>query len=208
MERASNRSAWRSRVARIGLACVFGFMAAGLLGCEPGTREQPKDLTELQARVGQAIQKLYADDSFTYREGVEELRSIGAPAIPPLIQALKDGRLGGFGFAFVVGDVGDKRAVPALVRTADQTGRIQITPETVFDSSASEGALAARHAISRVLGAARVFPGAIAMTYAPPESEHYQNLFRGTTKPYFEAVEAWYHSWRKTYDPDDYRSME
>jgi len=184
----------------LAVACMIG---CGRRGC--AEREKP---AVPHAAIGQAIEKLQADDPNLFMEGMRELEAIGVLSVPHLARELEGQQSPNRHLIYALKVLGDTRAIPALVRIADRAGRVEISPEVVFGASVASKALGAREAIASISAVGKTFPGGLAMTTAPPESEHYQNLFRGTTKPYFEAVEAWYHAWRKTYNPDDYCGME
>ena len=189
--------------------CLSAFLLASLIGCEPYDKTQEGNARDLRAKVDNAILKIQSLDDGTYREGVAELGSIGAAAVPYAIEALEDNRLGVFAFEFEIEKIADASAIPDLVQLADQAPHVEITPEFIFGNpSMARKALAGRAAIARVLGAARGFAGGIAVTTAPKESDHYRMTFRSSTKPYYEAVEAWYHTWRKTYAAQDYPRVE
>jgi len=185
---------------------LVALLLSALAGCGPEPKGQEE---ELGAQVDRALCQLNSLDDRAYRQGLAELKSIGAPAVPHLIRAYKDDRMSNIGFECEVGDIADRSAIPDLVKLADEAADVPVTPESIFrDSSLRRKALAARAAIARILGAAKTFPGGIAMTTAPEDSEHYRVVFQSKTKPYYEAVEAWYHAWRKTYDSADYADME
>ena len=95
-------------------------------------------------------------------------------------------------------ELGDRRAVPALVEVADSAGTTDVREDALWGTPAFF-ALLAREAIAQVCEpqarqwrAARDSAMLEATTGAPDDA-------------YYERVDAWYGKWRRSYDPARFR---
>ena len=95
-------------------------------------------------------------------------------------------------------ELGDRRAVPALVEVADSAGTTDVREDAVWGTPAFF-ALLAREAIAQV---------------CEPEARQWRAerdsaMLEATTgaadDAYYERVEAWYGQWRRSYDPARFR---
>lgn len=117
---------------KTGWAIFVGRMAASLFVIcglvTSGAVAQDRE-SEEQARIADLIEKLhdyqFGVDNLEWTSAIYELREIGAPAVPPLIEALDatddDRTLRALGFTLRV--IGDARAVPSLIRAIPRTLR-------------------------------------------------------------------------------------
>lgn len=143
------------------------------------------------------------------REGAETLVHTGAKSVPALVALVeKKDQVASIKLVALglLERIGDRRCVPALVRTADSfdLDELEHPVTAITTENPATVVLRARQAIGVIVDPAnREKFGAWETTDAPPGTEGFNKVVR-VQLAYYERVNAWYAKWRKTYVPESY----
>jgi len=144
----------------------------------------------------------YGNDSLA----VGKLERLGGRAVPYVAEALLDPDVTPaqrFWLISVLKGIGDRRAIPALVKVADASPVAEVTEDIVKAPEGPEKiSLKARRAIAWILDPT---PG----RFGPYESsfpDPYPPKTVAVQKNYYTNLNTWYQKWRATYEESAYVS--
>jgi len=138
-----------------------------------------------------------------------EIVGIGPPAVPSLVRALRRPDATPESCSKIVEAlkfIGDRRAVPALVRIADEAGRVEIAEAVLAHfHSWPYIALRAKEAVTRIVdpaGARTLLKGRLLGSFpAYPGTAAYDRVLAAKID-YYTIVNERYEAWRSTYRAD------
>ena len=141
----------------------------------------------------------------------KELVSAGPRAVPATVRALQreDAQPdSAFWLIYALREIGDPRAVPALVRIADQVGKVEANQATLAYTRAWPYiALQAREALGYIVdpAGARELRNGRPLSAFPvdPGTAVYDSLLAARME-YYKKVNEWYDAWRGTYRADQW----
>jgi hypothetical protein len=148
-------------------------------------------------------------DALIAKRETLKIADIGPPAVPSLVRALRGPDATPESCSTIVAAlefIGDPRAIPALVRIADEAGRVETTEAVLAHyHSWPYIALRAKEAVTEIMdpaGAKTLRRGnSLSAFPAYPGTEVYDNVLRAKMY-YYTDVNAWYEAWRRTYRAD------
>jgi hypothetical protein len=163
---------------------------------------EQRQLTQAEkSRMVSAISHLNADSG-----AHQFLLQCGPQAVPTLIESLSTvtwpNRIW---VIFTLEDIGDKRAVPALVAIADKCPNAQMNASIrTYGRGPESDAVYARGAVAKIL--CPVFRDRYKTLPCPDDvvCENGDIEFNTEIVPYYKDVDKWYVEWRKHYSPSLY----